>query len=176
MNVDNQVTIIEIPADYLCLVVLGDKGTIDELITNMKSENPTDTTHHIAVKIDDPSASKCSELYTSLNEEDTKKKNVIIDDGVETAQCYTYGEGYGSQTYMLMHVHEENDKYIFGYPKFELEDGEDPEIIIEKWFKRKVKKLPSGIKRNMKLITVAGNKSNILVIATKIKNKKKKRI
>lgn len=172
MNVDNQVTVIEITADYLCLVVLGDKITIEDLITDIKLENPSDPTQYIAVKIDNPTANKCAEL--SELKELYKSKNVVLDDGIETAQCYTYAEGYNNQSYMLMNITEEDSKYVLGYPKFELGDEEDPEIIIEGWFKKKVKRLPSGIKKNMKLITVVGPETNILVIATKIKNKRKK--
>ncbi len=174
MNVDNQVTIIEITADYLCLIVLGDKTTIEDLIEDVKLANPSDFVQYIAVKIDNPIANKCFELGEILNRDKKKIKTVCLDDGVETAQCYTYAEGYHSQSYMLMTVHEDDTKYILGFPKFELGDEEDPEIIIEGWFKKRVKRLPSGIKKNMKLITVVGPQTNILVIATKIKNKKKK--
>jgi hypothetical protein len=37
MSIDNQMTVIEITADYLCLVVLGDKTSIENLIYDMKS-------------------------------------------------------------------------------------------------------------------------------------------
>lgn len=174
MNSDNQVTIIEITADYLCLIVLGDKITIEDLIEDVKLANPGDITQYIAVKIDNPIANKCVELGKILNDGKKNIKTVCLDDGVETAQCYTYAEGYHSQSYMLMNVHEDDNRYILGFPKFELGDEEDPEIIIEDWFKKRVKRLPSGIKKNMKLITVVGPQTNILVIATKIKNKKKK--
>lgn len=174
MEVDNQVRIIEITADYLCLIVLGDKITIDELIEGIKISNPESCTQYIAIKIDNPIANKCFELEKTLNTTQDKYKNVVLDDGVETAQCYTYAEGYHSQSYMLMTINEDENKYILGFPKFELGDEEDPEIIIEGWFKKRVKKLPSGIKKNMKLIAVVGPQTNILVIATKIKNKKKK--
>ena len=174
MNVDNQVTIIEITADYLCLVVLGDKMSIEELIEDIKSTNQSDPTQYIAVKIDNPIANKLNELTTSCNINKKYIKNILIDEGIESAQCYTYAEGYNSQSYMLMCIYEENNQYFMGYPKFELGEEEDPEIIIEGWFKKKIKKVPNGIKKNMKLITVVGTQTNILVIATKIKNKKKK--
>jgi hypothetical protein len=74
---------------------------------------------------------------------------------------------------MLMSITEQDNSYILGYPKFELSDEEDPEILVEEWFKKKVRKLPTGLKKNMKLITVVGSNTNILVIATKINNKKK---
>lgn len=167
MNVDNQVTIIEITADYLCLVVIGDKVTIDELITNIKIFGSHDSDKYISVKIDTPIANKCVDLSKELN------KEILPEDGVESAQCYTYAEGYHDQSYMLMCINEENNIYKLGYPKFDLGDEEYPEVIIENWFKKKVKKLPSGIKKNLKPITVVGTKSNILVVSTKIKNKKK---
>lgn len=186
MSIDNQVPVIEITADYLCLVVLGDKSSVENLIYDMKntcsSEN-SNNIQYIAVKIDYPSANKCYELTKSLNnvidieESDiTKIKNVIMDDGVETAQCYTYAEGYHSQLYMLMNITEQDNSYILGYPKFELSDEEDPEILVEEWFKKKLKKLPTGLRKNMKLITVVGANTNILVIATKINNKRKTKI
>ena len=174
MNVDNQVTIIEITADYLCLVVLGDKTTIEDLVEDIKSSGSSDSDQYIAVKIDDPTASKCHELSCTLTNVSASEKPVTIDDGVEAAQCYTYAEGYHSQSYMLMSVHEENNSFVLGYPKFDLGDEEYPETIIENWFKKRVKRMPSGIKKNMKPIQVVGVNSNILVIATKIKNKKKK--
>jgi hypothetical protein len=149
--------------------------TIDDLIEDIKLASPTDSTQYISVKIDNPIANKCIELTEFLNHNKEKIKNVTLDDGVETAQCYTYAEGYHCQSYMLMSVHEDDTKYILGYPKFELGDEEDPEIIIEGWFKKRVKRLPSGIKKNMKLITVVGPQTNILVIATKIKKRNNKK-
>jgi hypothetical protein len=103
-------------------------------------------------------------------------KHVITDDGVETAQCYTYAEGYNSQLYMLMTLtyNEHNNKYILGYPKFSLDDDEDPELVIENFFKKTAKRVPPGLKSSIKLITISGVDSNILVIATKIHSKKKK--
>ena len=178
MNTDNQVTVIEITADYLYLVIIGDKSSIEYLINEIKKYNTSDIEQYIAVKINNPSANKCCELTKSLNKyididsiDINKIKTVIIDDGVETAQCYTYAEGYNNQSYMLMTLIENDNNYILGYPKFELGDEEDPEIIVEEWFKKKIKKFPKDIKKNMKLITVVGTNTNILVIATKISKK-----
>lgn len=178
MNIDNQISVIEITADYLCLIILGDKKSIDDLSMKLNVDKKNNT-EYISVKIDCPSATKCNELIKNLNGitdidnfDINKIKNVIIDDGVETAQCYTYAEGYNSQSYMLMSIIENDNEYILGYPKFELNDEEDPELIVEDWFKKKIKKLPSGFRKNMKLITVVGINTNILVLATKISNKK----
>ena len=69
----------------------------------------------------------------------------------------------------------ENDcSYTLGYPKFDLGDEEDPETLVEDWFKKKIKKVPNGVKKNIKYITVVGTNTNILVVATKLKKKEKK--
>ena len=187
MNVDDQVTIIEITADYLILIILGDKLSIDAMISDLEKNNPSDSTQYFSVKIDNPSANKCHELMKTINQnidienidsnatDYHKIKSVVVDDGVESAQCYTYAEGYNNQSYMLMTMSEQDGKYILGYPKFELFlDEEDPEIIAENWLKKKIKKIPAGIRKNMKLITVVGTNANILVMATKITKKKDK--
>lgn len=180
MELDNQVTVIEISADYLYLIVLGERSLINNFIKDIKTQNPTDTTQYIPVKINYPIANKCYELSKTLNNNIDIEllpslknvKNVIIDDGIEVAQCYTYAEGYTSELYMLMTLVEENGTYVLGYPKFDLGDEEDPEAVIEEWFKKKVKKISKSIKKNIKYITVVGESTNILVIATQLKNKK----
>lgn len=178
MELDNQVTVIEISADYLCLIILSDRTTMDELIEEIRSVNPIDKTQYISVKIDNPSANKSNELMRLLNESssesDPRTKSVLIDDGVEVAQCYTYAEGYSSKTYMLMTLTENDCSYTLGYPKFDLGDEEDPETLVEDWFKKKIKKVPNGVKKNIKYITVVGTNTNILVVATKLKKKEKK--
>lgn len=168
MSTDNQMAVIEITADYLCFVVLGDKKTIDNIVDDMPSDN---IVKYISVKIDCPSAKKCHEIALELN----NGKDIIIDDGVETAQCYTYAEGYDNQLYMLMCITEHNDYYTLSYPKFELGDEEDPEILIEDWFRKQIGRIPHGLKKNMKLITVVGTDTNILVVATRINKKKHKK-
>lgn len=175
MNVDNQVTVIEITADLLYLIVLGDLTSIEKFINDIKKNNPSDTTEYMPVKIDNPSANKCHDIMSDIND-NMMSKTVIIDDGVESAQCYTYAEGYNNQLYMIMTLNkiDEQEKYLLSYPKFELVDDGDPDEIVENWFKKKVKKIPKGIKKNMKLITVVGTNANILVIATKLSNKTKK--
>lgn len=182
---DNQVTIIEIIADYMCLVTISDKLTIDNLIDDLNDNNVVDQTSniqnelikYISIKIDEPIANKCYDLMNQYNDDLDKNKliTVISDDGVESAQCYTYAEGYNNQLYMLMTLtsNKNKDQYTLGFPKFDLNDDEEPETLVEEWFKKKIKKIPLGLKKNMKMITVVGSNANILVLASKIINKKK---
>ena len=171
MNDDN-VSIIEITADYLYLIILGDKVKIDNLINIINNNNNNlNKTIYISVKIDTPVAHKCDEYFNilNLNKENNKYKHIVLDDSIEMSQCCTYAEGYSNQLYMIMCIVEEDMKYILGYPKFELGDEEDPELIIVNWFKKNTNTIPNGIKKNIKLITVVGPQTNILVVATKIK-------
>jgi len=168
---DNQVTIIEITADFLYIVVLGDKSSIDDLIANIKKSHNSNETKYIAVKMDIPSAKKCFEMNTSQK----SSKHTIIDDGVESAQCYTYAEYCQKQLYMLMTIEDKVTNNVFGFPKIELSNDEDPEIIVENWFKKYVKHVPTEIKKNLKLTGVVGIDTNILVAATKINHNSKKK-
>jgi hypothetical protein len=177
MNGENNINIIEITADYLYIIILGDKSSIDELIYDMQSNDKIEDVQYISVKIDNPSANKCDELIKNIILDDNNIKsfkNIILDDGIETAQCYTYAEGYNNQLYMLMILTKNNNSnnYILGFPKFNLNDDDDPEILIENWFRKKIKRIPTGLKKNFKLITIVGKNTNILVIATKIYKKK----
>ncbi len=173
---DNQVTVIEISADFLYLVTLGNKSIITDMVNNMKKYNSSDKKQYIAVKIDNPIANICFELTKSLNnnidieqvENISKIKLVIIDDGIEIAQCHTYAENCNEDLYMLMILVDNGNEYILGFPKFDFDDEEDPEIIIEKWFKKKNKKVPHGAINNIKYIAVVGDSTNILVISTEI--------
>lgn len=164
MSEDNQVTIIEVTADFLLLVILGEKQIITDTIYELNKNNYDENITYMSSKIDEPFANKCFELSNRHNIE------YIIDDGVESAQCYTYAEGYDKNIYMIITITHLNNKYIIGYPKFNLtDDDDDPENIVLQWFKKQTKKVPKGTKKNMKLVTVVGADTDILVISTKIK-------
>jgi hypothetical protein len=164
MSEDNQVTIIEVTADYLLLVILGETALINDLIYELNKNNYDENIKYICLKIDEPLANECFELSNKHN------MDYIIDNGVESAQCYTYAEGYNKNLYMVVTITNLNNKYIIGYPKFNLtNEDDDPENIILNWFKKQTKKIPKGAKKNMKLVTVVGIDTDILVISTKIK-------
>jgi hypothetical protein len=158
--------------DLLLLIIVGQKNIMELLIKNLK-ENEKEK--YILTKISNPSAHQSLELMKSLNNiEDenllnsTTQKAVLIDDGVECAQCYVYGEGsYSSDSYMLQQVIDNGAHYTLGFLKFPLCEDDNPETIIEEWFKKNTGKAPNGIKKNTKLVTVAGINSNILVVSTR---------
>lgn len=176
---NGEFTIMEMPPENISvlLIVLGDKKLIDDLIEDFNIYNNPEMVEYISVKIDYPCANKLQDLIKIYNKEqdDENNKCIYIDNYIETAQCYTYADGYSKNTYMLMELNKFADKYVFGFPKFDFTDDDDPEDLIENWFRKKIKKVPSGAKKNMKFITtISDSSSNILIISTKIKKKKEK--
>ena len=162
---DKEITIIEISADAIYLVVIADKKSIDKLIKDLENNKINDTTF-VPLKIDTPTASKCNELSQTLN------KDIVIGSGVEIAQCYTYAEGHDNKNYILMELNriENENRYELSFPKLCLNDDGDPEKTIFDWFKKNVKYIPKSIKKSLVPITLVGINDEILVFSAKYKN------
>ncbi len=167
-----------IKADTLFLIVTGQKNIIEQLINNInKSSSSESEEKFILTRINCPSAHRSIELMKELNDiEETDMLNsnlqkvVLLDDGIEFSQGHLYAEGdYDEKYYMLQVLIENKDHYLLSFLKFPLDEDDNPESIIEDWFKKKLGKIPSSIKKSIKLITVAGSKSNILVISAELK-------
>jgi hypothetical protein len=171
----NETENFSIKAESLFLVVIGQKNIMGQLISNINKEHMTDK--YILTQISVPSAKRSLELMQIYNKIDddsllnsTTQKPVLVDDGVEYAQAHAYGDGsYDSDSYMLQQVIDNDTHYTLSFLKFPLDEDDNPEIIIEDWFKKMLNKVPYGIKKNTKLVTMAGNQSNILVISTELK-------
>lgn len=156
---EKEITIIEISADSLYLVVAGEKKAIDKLALDLNNNN--DNIQYISVKIDNPINSKCDEL--SKNSE----KPILPRVGIESAQCYAYAEGFNNDYYMLMSIESIDNQEYLGYLKFDLGDNGDPEKLILDWIKKKLSKIPKSIKKSLKPLTLVRNKEDILVFVAK---------
>ena len=152
---ETNVPVIEITANHIYLIILGDKTSIDNLATDLNKKNGI---KHYVTKIDTPLAEFCDGIS---NGEDFQ-----ILEGAEIGQCYTLAQGkeYHRDLFMLTSL----EGKMFGFPKFDLDDECDPEKIIINWFKKNASYIPTGLKRNMEPITVVGANSDILVVACKI--------
>lgn len=161
---NNNITIIEISADAIYLVAVGDKKSMDKLACDLNKKS-TGNISYITQKLDVPIASKCADLIDSLN------TNVSADAGVEIAQCYTYADGHDCKNYMLMELHDIGNKkeYKVTYPKLMLENDCDPEKVILNWFKKNLSDIPKGIKKTLVPITLVGANDEILVFSAKIR-------
>lgn len=166
-----------IKADSLFLIIVGHKNVMEQLIDIINKNTNTTCEKFIITKINCPSSYRSLELMKELNNiEDINllnsntQKTVIIDDGLEFSQSYVYAEGeYNDDYYILQVVNDNNNHYTLGFLKFYLQEDDNPENIIEQWFKSKLGKIPSSIKKSIKLITIAGTKSNILVTSAELK-------
>ena len=158
---DNEITIIEITADAIYLVIVGDKKSIDDIIVALN--NTAKCVTYVMTRLDTPIAIKCNELAESL------QKEIQLDIGIETAQCYTYAEGYDNKNYMVLSLETLPDKIILSYPKITLSDDGDAEKTIFDWTKKRLGKVPKSIKKSLRPITLVGDQDEILVFSTKYK-------
>jgi hypothetical protein len=173
-----------IKAESLFLIIIGQKCVMEQFINIIN--NNTDTNNnknsekcdkYILTKINCPSSHRSLELMKELNNiedygllDSNTQKSVIIDDGLEFSHGYVYADGeYNDNHYILQVVADNINHYTLGFLKFPLDEDDNPELIIEEWFKSKLGKIPSSVKKTIKLITVAGSKSNILVISSELK-------
>jgi hypothetical protein len=167
---EENITIVRISPEYLYLIVIGNKNQVDLLVQSLNL-NEKKTNRYYSLKTHDSITSLCNSLNDTINNsEKTMKKHIIVDDGVESAQTYSYVDRTCDNLYMLLEFTEYEDECVLGFPKFELGES-DPITQIEMWFKNKATKIPKGIMKNLKMITVVGAESNILVMSTRLAKK-----
>jgi len=148
----NNIPVIEITANHIYLIILGDKKSIDNLVSDLNeravsakntnsdsSKSYNISNRYYCTKIDTPLAQEYVE--TIIPEirgkvRDLKQSLTIsISEGAEIAQCYTLAQGkeYHRNLHMLTLL---EDNCLFGFPKFDLNEECDPEKIIMNWFKK----------------------------------------
>jgi hypothetical protein len=164
-----------IKADTLFFIIIGQKDVLEQLIKAINKSLPSEK--FILTKINCPSASRSIELMKEINYIDNfdmlnsyMQKVVIVDDGIEFAQGHVYADGLYNDTHYILQILTDNtDYYTLSFLKFALDEDDNPETIIEEWFKKQIGRVPNSIKKSVKLITVAGAKSNILVTSAELK-------
>lgn len=174
----NNCTIIEIVADFIFFVVIGSNEDIKNYIKNIKNKNPKDI--YISLKIDVPIVNELKKLETQY------KKKIIIESGAESAQSFAFAQDsyiirsrnkpndiLNKKTFMLMVLETVDDsKMILKYPKLELHDDDDPEVVVMNWVSN-IHKIENNIiikniKKSIKPITLVGYKNDILVYTATI--------
>jgi hypothetical protein len=105
---------------------------------------------------------------------DINKKYVVMDEGVETAQCLTYADmSYGLKrespdvTTMLMVVMHNDSHYKLSYPILQLDEEENPSELIENWLKEHDLK---GLIKELTInpVNIVGDEHDILVFSAVI--------
>jgi len=115
----------------------------------------------------------------SQEEIDANKKYIVMDEGVETAQCLTYADMScpGSinidkrdalnKTMMLMVMIDSDTHYKLSFPILQLDEEENPAELIETWLKEhELKDLVREL--TISPVNIVGNEHDILVFSAVI--------
>lgn len=165
---DNSVPVIEVSANYIYLIILGDKKGVTKLVEDLNKNVGKISTTYYATKIDIPLAQECYDNVVPLLGKDVgSSMSIAMADGAEVAQCYTlaHGKNYHPDLHMVTMLEQD---VLFGFPKFDLANESDPEKIIIGWFNRNALYVPKGIKKSMEPITVVGQNNDILIVACRM--------
>ncbi len=105
---------------------------------------------------------------------DIHKKYVILDEGVETAQCLTYADissidisftknrNYTTKLMMLMVMINNDTHFKLSFPILQLDEEENPDKLISKWLKDH--NLEDIVKElTIRPVNIVGNEHEILV-------------
>ena len=167
--------IIEIIAEYIYLVIIGNKTTLKNFAINLKKNinNNNNNINFIITRLDIPI------LFEYDNIIKNTKKMLKIDNSIESAQSYAYAQesfilkkekkisnkqnNNDNDNYMLMMI--END--ILRFPKIDLIE-EDPEKMIIDWIKKYNGYVPDIIKHTIKPLSLIGLDDEILVYSAKL--------
>jgi hypothetical protein len=220
MNEDKVTTIIA--ADYMYLVFLGDRETIeriaDKLNKNIEEldknleKNKSYKTHkfnranknkeiYVKYEVGDPCVGMLEEEHIeniliedakksihdmknktiTAHDIDMYKKYIVLDEGVETAQCLTYadissndimalkGKCSASKLMMLMVMTRCGTYYKLSYPILQLDEEENPDKLISKWLKEH--NLENIVKElTIRPVNIVGNEHDILVFTAFVNN------
>lgn len=150
-------TVIEVTANHMYFVIYGNKNEISDLVDILNKNNKDNNIKYIYTRINVPSSNKIDKLQKLYT------KKVYLDNGTESSQCFALAESNPKKTHMLMTITEKETDIILGYPKLDLSESEDPEETILKWIKKNAGKLPKGIKKSLKPITLVGTEDDILL-------------
>ena len=110
------------------------------------------------------------DLYGSFHSESESidKKYFMMGEGVETAQCYTCGEGY-VDVHMLIEIEEKDNSFVITYPILTLDDEANPDDLIESWIiTNDISNIANNL--NTRLVNMVGTEHDILVFAAHVNN------
>jgi hypothetical protein len=162
-----------IKTEHMFMVVIGTKQIMETIVSELNNKNKNDT--YVLSQILVPTVYTGIELMKKLNNvsddliNSTTQKPVLINDGVEYAQAHICAhDSYDNDNYMLQILSDNESYYVLSFLKFILSEDDDPENIVDNWFTTNIKKNYT-IKKATKMITVAGNNADILVIGVDVK-------
>jgi hypothetical protein len=143
---------IEIFADVIYYIIYGNYNNIllFKDIMNEYVEKNKINKKYIVAKLNLPVANVCENL-----------KNINYTNSLETIQCMVYADCIrdAKNMYALLCI----DMNELKYPSIELDDDFDPEELIYRDIKKISYDYAKYIKKNIKLVDIAGKEDEILV-------------
>lgn len=194
MNNDKFTTILS--ADYMYLIFLGNTNIIDKIIKrlNKKSDVQDGKMYKIQkgpyksfapkkiknIYIKCPLHDPCvgilenDNIQTLISDDKSMNKCIILDEGIESAQCLTYADISSNDTIirnsnisslmMLMKLVEDNSYIRLTFPILQLDKEENPDKMIGNWLKEN--NLDDVIKELLiRPVNIVGNEHEILVFS-----------
>lgn len=171
-KINKNTNVIEIIAEFIYLVIIGDKATLKNFALNLKKNINDTNIQFIITRLDVPILFEYDKII------ENSKKILKIDNSIESAQSYAYAQesfiltkerkisnknNNTKENYMLMMI--END--VLRFPKIDLVE-EDPEKMIMDWIKKYNGYVPDIIKHTIKPLSLVGLDDEILVYSAKI--------
>ena len=174
-NLPGTIVEIEIFADTIYYIIYGKYKIINkfrDLINEYSEKNNLDK-KYITAKLNLPIARLCDNQQESHNQKSDIKSNFEFDDNLESIQCMVYAdcnnkEAKDMYTILCLDKNKEKNIYELKYPFIELTDDFDPEEIIYKELKKISQPHAKYVRKNLKLVDIAGKQDEILVYSCKL--------
>jgi hypothetical protein len=174
-NLPGTILEIEIFADTIYYILYGKYKTITKLkdLLNDHSDKNNLNKKYIISKLNLPVARLCDNQQESFNLKSETKFNFEFNNNLESIQCMVYAdcnnkEAKDMYTVLCLDKNMEKNVYELKYPFIELNEDFDPEEIIYKEFKKVSYPHAKYLKKNLKLVDIAGDNDEILVYSCKI--------
>jgi len=176
MNKENITVIV---ADFMYLALIGSIDIINKIIKimNQNQENK----HYIPIHTETPMAEildsdiikkilidDCirDDREMSQKELAERMKYCIFAEGMETAQCLIYADGY-RKDHMLMEVSDEKSYFKISFPVIQLDEEVSPDKLIGEWIlKHHIQSIVNDI--TIRPVSIVGHKNDILVFVSLI--------
>jgi hypothetical protein len=170
---EKNTSIVEIMAEYMYLVIIGEKNALKDFANNLKNHICDEKKKFIITRLDIPVLFEYDKIQKNI------KKELMVDIGIESAQSYAYAQEpfilpRQNKKKVLKMDHTENfmlmviDDDILRFPKIDLTE-EDPEKMIIDWMKKyNGGTVPEKFIKTIKPLSLVGFDDDILVYSGKI--------
>lgn len=159
--------IVEVCADYIYYIPVGNKGKIDHIRNTLENAEKEKYVEYLSLKTIIPLAQHKDIL------EEKRKHNIRLDPIVEEAHAHAFAYYDNRNAYMLMCLKYIDNIYILTFPRFIMVDGNDPQKGLAKEFSRlSDKKLDAILANTIKPVSVIGSKKEAILYVSKLNNKR----